>query len=172
MVFAVFRAVRSAARCDRLRAVAVLVLRMFFFADAAQAIAARSYALAGSRHPGQGADVCTTTHCQVWRPEHYARTDQAVEETKGLVALIEDPQARVFLCNSGTEAVEAATRASSNGHPFALVLLEHAPPTIDAGAVAMFTEKYGEVCPANWRHGDEAMKATAEGVAKYLARHA
>jgi hypothetical protein len=32
--FAVFSAVRSAARCDRLRAVAVLVLRMFFFADA------------------------------------------------------------------------------------------------------------------------------------------
>ena len=35
-----------------------------------------------------------------------------------------------------------------------------------------FTEKYGEVCPANWRHGDEAMKATAEGVAGYLAKHA
>jgi peroxiredoxin (alkyl hydroperoxide reductase subunit C) len=35
-----------------------------------------------------------------------------------------------------------------------------------------FTEKYGEVCPANWRHGDEAMKATAEGVADYLAKHA
>jgi len=32
--FASFRAVRSAARCDRLRAVAALVLRMFFFADA------------------------------------------------------------------------------------------------------------------------------------------
>ncbi len=32
--FAVFSAVRSAARCDRLRAVAALVLRMFFFADA------------------------------------------------------------------------------------------------------------------------------------------
>ena len=35
-----------------------------------------------------------------------------------------------------------------------------------------YTEKYGEVCPANWRHGDEAMKATAEGVASYLAKHA
>jgi peroxiredoxin (alkyl hydroperoxide reductase subunit C) len=33
-----------------------------------------------------------------------------------------------------------------------------------------FTEKYGEVCPANWREGDEAMKPTAEGVAEYLAR--
>ena len=34
-----------------------------------------------------------------------------------------------------------------------------------------FTEKYGDVCPANWRQGDEAMKPTAEGVAEYLAKH-
>ena len=34
-----------------------------------------------------------------------------------------------------------------------------------------FTEKYGDVCPANWRKGDEAMKPTAEGVAEYLAKH-
>lgn len=30
-------------------------------------------------------------------------------------------------------------------------------------------EANGEVCPANWRKGDKAMKATAEGVAEYLA---
>jgi peroxiredoxin (alkyl hydroperoxide reductase subunit C) len=35
-----------------------------------------------------------------------------------------------------------------------------------------FTEEHGEVCPANWREGEEAMKPTAEGVAKYLAKHA
>jgi len=36
-----------------------------------------------------------------------------------------------------------------------------------------FTEKYGEVCPANWQQGEEAMKPTAEGVAAYLtAKHA
>ncbi len=35
-----------------------------------------------------------------------------------------------------------------------------------------FTEKHGEVCPANWKDGDEAMKPTAEGVAGYLAKHA
>jgi len=35
-----------------------------------------------------------------------------------------------------------------------------------------FTEKHGEVCPANWREGDEAMKPTTEGVAEYLAKHA
>jgi len=30
-------------------------------------------------------------------------------------------------------------------------------------------EKHGEVCPANWKQGDTAMKATQEGVSKYLA---
>ena len=34
-----------------------------------------------------------------------------------------------------------------------------------------FTEKHGEVCPANWREGEDAMAPTAEGVAKYLAAH-
>ena len=35
-----------------------------------------------------------------------------------------------------------------------------------------FTEEYGEVCPANWHKGEEAMKPTAEGVAEYLAKNA
>lgn len=35
-----------------------------------------------------------------------------------------------------------------------------------------FTEKYGEVCPANWKPGEEGMKPTAEGVAAYLSKHA
>lgn len=34
-----------------------------------------------------------------------------------------------------------------------------------------FTEKHGDVCPANWQEGEEAMKPTAEGVAAYLAKH-
>ena len=34
-----------------------------------------------------------------------------------------------------------------------------------------FTEKHGEVCPANWHAGDEGMKPSADGVAKYLAKH-
>jgi peroxiredoxin 2/4 len=33
-----------------------------------------------------------------------------------------------------------------------------------------FTEKYGDVCPANWQQGEEAMKPTAEGVAEYLTK--
>lgn len=32
-------------------------------------------------------------------------------------------------------------------------------------------EDKGEVCPANWEEGEEAMKDTHEGVASYLAKH-
>jgi len=35
-----------------------------------------------------------------------------------------------------------------------------------------FHEQHGEVCPANWREGQPAMKPTPEGVAEYLASHA
>ena len=34
-----------------------------------------------------------------------------------------------------------------------------------------FHEKYGDVCPANWEKGKEAMKPTAAGVADYLSKH-
>ncbi len=34
-----------------------------------------------------------------------------------------------------------------------------------------FTEKYGEVCPANWKPGEDGMKPTAQGVAEYLSKH-
>ncbi|WP_020532127.1 peroxiredoxin [Flexithrix dorotheae] len=33
-------------------------------------------------------------------------------------------------------------------------------------------EKHGEVCPANWEEGKEAMNATKEGVADYLSKNA
>ena len=35
-----------------------------------------------------------------------------------------------------------------------------------------FVEEHGEVCPANWKQGEEAMKPTAEGVAEYLEKNA
>ncbi|MBF0374697.1 MAG: peroxiredoxin [Alphaproteobacteria bacterium] len=35
-----------------------------------------------------------------------------------------------------------------------------------------FTEEHGEVCPAGWSKGKAGMKASPEGVAKYLAEHA
>ncbi len=34
-----------------------------------------------------------------------------------------------------------------------------------------FHEAHGEVCPANWRPGEDGMTPTAEGVASYLANH-
>ncbi len=40
--------------------------------------------------------------------------------------------------------------------------------TLDA---LQYLEEHGEVCPANWKKGDAAMKPTTEGVAKYLKEH-
>ncbi|WP_075433734.1 peroxiredoxin [Buchnera aphidicola] len=34
-----------------------------------------------------------------------------------------------------------------------------------------FYEKFGDVCPANWEPGKKAMRATAEGVKKYLSEN-
>ena len=47
--------------------------------------------------------------------------------------------------------------------------VEEAIRVVDA---LQFHEEHGEVCPANWKKGEEAMKPTAEGVASYLAKHA
>lgn len=35
-----------------------------------------------------------------------------------------------------------------------------------------FFDENGEVCPAGWHKGEAGMKATADGVASYLAKHA
>ncbi|HFD40328.1 MAG TPA: SpoIID/LytB domain-containing protein [Anaerolineae bacterium] len=52
----------------------------------AQAIASRSFAVSTRRHARQGFDVCTTVHCQAWKPKNrYPDSDRAVEETKGQV---------------------------------------------------------------------------------------
>lgn len=40
--------------------------------------------------------------------------------------------------------------------------------TVDAW---QYVQKYGEVCPADWEAGQDAMKATREGVAEYLSKH-
>ena len=41
--------------------------------------------------------------------------------------------------------------------------------TLDA---LIYTDENGEVCPANWKKGDKAMKPTSEGVANYLKENA
>lgn len=47
--------------------------------------------------------------------------------------------------------------------------VEEAIRVVDA---LQYHEEHGEVCPANWKKGEEAMKANAEGVAAYLSKHA
>jgi len=47
--------------------------------------------------------------------------------------------------------------------------VEEALRVLDA---LQFHEQNGDVCPANWHAGEEAMKPTAAGVATYLAKHA
>jgi len=34
-----------------------------------------------------------------------------------------------------------------------------------------YFEKHGDVCPADWKNGDEALKATQNGIADYLSKH-
>jgi peroxiredoxin (alkyl hydroperoxide reductase subunit C) len=34
----------------------------------------------------------------------------------------------------------------------------------------LHVDKHGEVCPANWEEGKDAMKATREGTAEYLSK--
>jgi peroxiredoxin (alkyl hydroperoxide reductase subunit C) len=46
--------------------------------------------------------------------------------------------------------------------------VEEALRIVDA---LQFTEEHGDVCPANWRPGEDAMTPTPEGVAEYLTKH-
>jgi peroxiredoxin (alkyl hydroperoxide reductase subunit C) len=39
------------------------------------------------------------------------------------------------------------------------------------GRRPQFFERNGEVCPANWKPGEEGMRPDAKGVASYLAKH-
>jgi hypothetical protein len=52
----------------------------------AQAIASRSYAVATRRHARDGFDMCSATHCQVYKPKNrYEDSDRAVDETSGQI---------------------------------------------------------------------------------------
>jgi hypothetical protein len=55
----------------------------------AQAVASRTYAQFAIEHPRfPNADICTTTQCQAYAPDKiHPRSDQAVQETQGIVAL-------------------------------------------------------------------------------------
>lgn len=68
----------------------------------AQAIAARSYALASrnGKHAAEGYDVCSTTCCQVYGDERYVNTNQAVEDTRGIVGMYNGKIALTFFSAS------------------------------------------------------------------------
>ena len=75
----------------------------------AQAVAARCYALTSRRHLDMGADICTTTHCQVWKPETDPRSDAAIADTKAVVALHNDRVINAFFfahCTGHTKNIE------------------------------------------------------------------
>lgn len=75
-----------------------------FEAVKAQAIASRSYAQYAIEHPKfPNADICTTTQCQHYDPEKiHPRADEAIEETRDIVALYQGQTANtVFSANCG-----------------------------------------------------------------------
>ncbi len=82
----------------------------------AQAIAARSFALAARKHETQ-AHVCTNpAHCQAWRADHAPRPDQAVRATTGLVLAFGDAIATAFYfghCDGHTRNLEDVWPSSS-----------------------------------------------------------
>jgi hypothetical protein len=78
----------------------------------AQAVAARTYAVAAPRHPEQNADVCTTEHCQRWKrvdPISAPEVFRAVSETWGIVAMYDGQLIRAFFfehCDGHTRNAE------------------------------------------------------------------
>jgi stage II sporulation protein D len=81
-----------------------------------QALVARTYAIANlHRHTAEGFDLCSSTHCQLFRPSNTGgrwaeAIDQAVARTRGQVILFEDaPILALFHANCGgaTSAADA-----------------------------------------------------------------
>lgn len=78
----------------------------------AQAVAARTYAIAAQRHPEHNADVCTTEHCQKWKrvdPTTAPEVFRAVSETWGIVAMYDGQLINTFFfehCDGRTRNAE------------------------------------------------------------------
>ena len=76
-----------------------------------QAILARTYALANrSRHADDGFDLCSTTHCQAYRPP-----DQQPAAVARLVATAVD-RTRGLIINDGNGPIQALFHADCGGH--------------------------------------------------------
>lgn len=82
----------------------------------AQAIVARTYAVGGrGRHAADGFDLCSTTHCQVYRPDQWRQSrwadvvDTAVARSRGLILLWQGrPIEAVFHAHCGGHTSAAA----------------------------------------------------------------
>lgn len=78
----------------------------------AQAVAARTYAIAAQRHPEHNADVCTAAHCQKWKrvdPITAPEAFRAVSETWGIVAMHDGQLINTFFfehCDGRTRNAE------------------------------------------------------------------
>ncbi len=82
----------------------------------AQAIAARTFATRAARQPRHGSvAVCTTSHCQNWSPKHNARSDKAVDETRGVILAFGDEPIGAYYfahCDGHTRNSEDVWRAA------------------------------------------------------------
>lgn len=91
-----------------------------------QALIARTYAVRTlGRHAAEGFDVCSTTHCQVYRPGNAARSrwaaqvDEAVRRTRGRVVLHAGrPIEAVFHAHCGGHTSSAADVWPGGGAPY------------------------------------------------------
>ncbi len=87
----------------------------------AQAVCARTYALLPSKHySSYRFDVCSTIDCQVYQGTNLssALTDQAVEETAGMVALYDGKYAETYYCSANGGASESSENVWSNPLPY------------------------------------------------------
>ncbi len=87
----------------------------------AQAVCARTYALLPSKHYGSYRfDVCNTIDCQVYQGTNLSSslTDQAVDETAGVVALYGGKYAETYYCSANGGASEASENVWSNPLPY------------------------------------------------------
>lgn len=93
----------------------------------AQAVAARSYLLAGARH--ERFDFCDTTHCQYLRtpPRDGEGARRAAASTAGLVLIHENKVVQALYsrsCGGLTRTLREAGLASSGGYPYFSVVCD------------------------------------------------
>ena len=87
----------------------------------AQAVCARTYAYSSlGRHSAAGFDLCTTEHCQVYRGRERAnnRTDQAVDETEGMLVTYDGELTQTFYAASNGGASESAENVWTQAFPY------------------------------------------------------